>query len=69
MIQHEYGMSEDAYKSHTPREISDMVYRIIDRKTGYKRTELTTVSTFTESQEEKIKKAKQKRFQQNEANK
>jgi hypothetical protein len=34
----------------------------MDRKTGYKMTELKQASTFTETQEEKIRKAKEARL-------
>ncbi len=62
MIQSEYGLTEEQYKDHCPREISDMVARIMDRKTGYKMSEMKQVSTFNDSQEEKIRKAKEKRL-------
>lgn len=34
----------------------------MDRKTGYKMSEMKQVSTFTEAQEEKIRKAKESRL-------
>jgi hypothetical protein len=62
LIQSEYGMTEEEYLSHTPREISAMVSRIVDRKSGYKVSELNQVSTFSDEQEAKIRKAREKRF-------
>lgn len=59
MIQSEYGLTTEEFLDNTPREIALMVKRISDRKSGYKMSELENVSSFTQEQEEKIRRAKE----------
>jgi hypothetical protein len=65
LIQHEYGLTRDEFLDHAPFEISNMIIAIVDRKSGYKVSEVNEVSTFDKAQEEKIRRAKEFRLAQN----